>query len=335
MLASPSCPVCGADEWTIVGERIYHRPDSLDDKAHKPLRVLFDVWAAGEQTFRVRFAACDVCAMMIYLPRPSDADIQAKYRALAGYGDNIPSLGEAPRRTRQRSKRLYDILVRGLDRPIGECRILDFGGGDGRLLTCFAEAGAVCDLMDYCDQPVPGVRYVGRDASSLPGAPTYDAMICSHVVEHLTDPLPVLRQLAGNLKPGGLIYVEVPVEVVRRMPAGVEPVTHCNFFIPESLAALLERAGFRIVSNGLTAYPHPSGGWRLCAGAVAAPGAPAVATSAGLGAIRRYLDPSLPFLLQVYARIWRSLPAMVARKLLARASKLSRAAAALGRATRG
>ncbi|HWT11950.1 MAG TPA: class I SAM-dependent methyltransferase [Allosphingosinicella sp.] len=329
MLTNPACPVCGATEWTVVGERTYRRPASLDGKQQKPLRVLFDVWAPGEQEFRVRFAGCKRCAMMIYLPRPGPADLEAKYRALAQYGDATPSLGEAPRRTRLRSKRLFDLMTPRLGRPVDRSRILDFGGGDGRLLLTFAEAGAACDVVDYCEEMIPGVRHVGRTVDALAGEPSYDAIICSHVVEHLAEPLPVLRQLVGNLAPDGVIYVEVPVEMVKRMPAGTEPVTHCNFFIPESLAALMERAGCRLISCKLTAYPHPNGSWMLCAGALATPGAaPASATGAGLPALRRYLDPPLPFLIRLRTIVWRSLPRLATRKLLGKARSLMPARAA-------
>jgi SAM-dependent methyltransferase len=327
MIADPDCPVCGATDWTIVGERTYRRPDSQRPGSGRALRVLFDVWVPGEQSFHVRFGACNVCAMMIYMPRPSDDDMDAKYRSLASYGDNIPSAGESPRRRRQRSSRLYEIVAPHLKGQPRDWRILDFGGGDGRLLSRFVETGADCELADYCDKPVEGVRYVGKDGDALPGEPTYDAIICSHVVEHLAEPLSVLRMLVRNLKPDGVIYVEVPVEVLRRMPAGTEPVTHCNFFVPESLAALLERSGYHVISDGLGAYPHPNGGWRLCAGAVAAPGAPAVPASPGLAAVRRYLDPSFPFMVQAFAKIWPSLPAMIVRKLVAK----SRSARAGGR----
>ena len=316
MLTDPLCPVCGATAWTIVGERTYRRPASLEGR-HKPFRVLFEVWARGEHEFRVQFAVCNACAMMIYVPRPSVSDIDAKYHALAQYGDSTPSLGESPQRTRRRSQRVYDIVMPKLLRGVHECRILDFGGGDGRLLTRFVEAGATCDLVDYCESVIPGVQHVGRTVDCLPSEPTYDAIICSHVVEHLAEPLPIVRELVRNLRPGGVIYVEVPVEMVEAMPAPTEPVTHCNFFIPESLAALMERAGCRITRCGLTAYPHPSGHWALCAGATATPGETGQVTRGGVRAITRYLRPSVLFTLRLRMVMWRSMAGRVRQRVVA------------------
>lgn len=39
---------------------------------------------------------------------------------------------------------------------------------------------------------------------------TYDAVICSHVLEHLSDPYGVARRLVRKVKPGGVLYVETP-----------------------------------------------------------------------------------------------------------------------------
>ena len=38
----------------------------------------------------------------------------------------------------------------------------------------------------------------------------YDAILTFHVVEHLPDPVQTLKNLAGNLAPDGMIYLEVP-----------------------------------------------------------------------------------------------------------------------------
>jgi SAM-dependent methyltransferase len=318
MIDDPTCPACGANHWTDIGERTYCRPPSLDGRGQKPMRVLFEIWAPGAEEVRVRFAGCNDCGMMIYRPRPSESDLAAKYRALALYGDNIPSSEEDPARTGKRAQRIYDILAPHMKRAPGRCRLLDFGGGDGRLLKRFVEVGAACELIDYCDAPVAGVRQVGSTIDSLPGEAVYDGMICSHVIEHLADPLPVLEALAANLKPDGAIYVEVPVEMVKKMPAPSEPVTHCNFFIPESLSTLLERAGFRVLKCRLTVYPHPNGGWSLCAGAIAEPGTKAAGTKAGFSALQRYLRPPPLFDLQLRLKMWRAQPKRLARAVRAR-----------------
>lgn len=57
-----------------------------------------------------------------------------------------------------------------------------------------------------------------EDESSINGIDCYDAVICSHVLEHLSDPYGVLSRLAAKVKPGGMFYIETPSERSLRLP---------------------------------------------------------------------------------------------------------------------
>lgn len=46
----------------------------------------------------------------------------------------------------------------------------------------------------------------------------YDAIIFSHVIEHLSEPHRVAEQLASKLRPGGKMYIESPARVSLRLP---------------------------------------------------------------------------------------------------------------------
>jgi len=50
----------------------------------------------------------------------------------------------------------------------------------------------------------------------------YDVVICSHVLEHLSDPYAVAARIARKLRPGGVLYVEVPAERSLRFPRARE-----------------------------------------------------------------------------------------------------------------
>jgi 2-polyprenyl-3-methyl-5-hydroxy-6-metoxy-1,4-benzoquinol methylase len=153
--------------------------------------------------------------------------------------------------------------------PRGPSRILDVGCGAGdnaRLLgalghqvwgvTASAREAEVarrhCMGVSICDleQPLP------------PGLPAQlDVLFCSHVLEHLRDPMRVLRELSRLLVPSGQILVAVPnmaswrlrVQQVRgdwtRTESGPLDRTHLQFWSYESIAHDLREAGFRILTH--------------------------------------------------------------------------------------
>lgn len=235
-----TCPVCTARDWQHVETHVY-RPNGkgLSDYQRLRQRILFEVWHPGEGEVRLEAVACGECGFVCYLPRPDDDAISAKYRFLQEHERSIGAViggekGEA--KDRRRAKRTMKAL--GLNEP---GRVLDFGGGDGKLLAPFVDAGHDCYLVDYNTEPLPGVKKL---ADTLEGVDeTFDAIICSHVLEHVADPLGTLRDLRARLRPGGRIYAEVPSEVWRGIPIERDPVTHVNFFTVASFGRLFAMAG--------------------------------------------------------------------------------------------
>ncbi|MFO0008530.1 MAG: class I SAM-dependent methyltransferase, partial [Betaproteobacteria bacterium] len=76
----------------------------------------------------------------------------------------------------------------------------------------------------------------------------FDLITLFHVLEHLPDPGAGLARLAGWLKPGGHLYVEVPNAVTRvASPSNLYHRAHLYYFAPEPLAALAARAGLRAI----------------------------------------------------------------------------------------
>jgi SAM-dependent methyltransferase len=104
----------------------------------------------------------------------------------------------------------------------------------------------------------------------------FDVIVCSHVLEHVVQPLAVCRQLVQRLRIGGLLFVEVPLEILGHAPRQREPVTHLNFFSKESLDAMLRLAELRVESCQATVCTVGDGRRRLVVRALARRSAGAV-----------------------------------------------------------
>jgi 2-polyprenyl-3-methyl-5-hydroxy-6-metoxy-1,4-benzoquinol methylase len=89
----------------------------------------------------------------------------------------------------------------------------------------------------------------------------YDAVICSHVLEHVRDPHALAGRLAGKLAPEGVLYVEVPSRRSLALPRtrdgrlGVKGVlnfhddeTHRTMVDLERLAATLRERGCAVTA---------------------------------------------------------------------------------------
>ncbi|GEM_PF-206457 len=101
-----------------------------------------------------------------------------------------------------------------------------------------------------------------EEIAAIP-AGAYDLVLCSHVLEHVRDPWAVIPELARAVKPGGFLYIEVPSERSRRLPAArngflgirgclnfADDPTHRQLVSLDRAAELLRHAGLGIVRRG-------------------------------------------------------------------------------------
>lgn len=125
----------------------------------------------------------------------------------------------------------------------GNLSLLDFGAGDGG----FAEEYRRLMPNDHVDSYEPAH---GGSAESL--AFDYDIVTLFHVLEHLADPVSVLRDLHGRMRHGAKLIVEVPhardwllhhCEAFRNFSLWSE---HKILHTRESLSCVLEAGGFAV-----------------------------------------------------------------------------------------
>ena len=140
----------------------------------------------------------------------------------------------------------------------------------------------VCDIDERAVElakKLHGTRLAGADTIE-PGAPlpyadgSFDLVVAMEVVEHLTEPLPWLRELVRVARPGGELLLTTPnyastslvalestaLELVARRHGFTRKDIHPTKFDARSLSALLSEAGATRIDVGMCSF-----GWVLVA----------------------------------------------------------------------
>lgn len=97
---------------------------------------------------------------------------------------------------------------------------LDYGSGIGSDAVAFGEAGFEVTLADISDILLGfaafrcqkrGIRLhtIDLKTNTIP-AHAFDVAACFDVLEHIPEPLPVVRKIRSALKPGGLLAIHAP-----------------------------------------------------------------------------------------------------------------------------
>jgi len=142
---------------------------------------------------------------------------------------------------------LIDQFVNRIAQQIGVgAWILDAGAGE----CVYAPAFAQCHYIS-CDRAIGDVSWdysrlsVIGDIGALPfRQASFDVVLCTQTLEHVTDPHVVLREMAALLKPGGKLYLTVPF---LGDPLHQEPYDFYRY-TKYSLSHLLDKAGLSPVS---------------------------------------------------------------------------------------
>jgi SAM-dependent methyltransferase len=88
-------------------------------------------------------------------------------------------------------------------------RVLDVGAGEAPYRELFDEHTYV--TLDYADTPHSGQVDLQGAADSIPtDAGSFDAIVCTQVLEHVPRPLQALREFRRVLRPGGALIATVP-----------------------------------------------------------------------------------------------------------------------------
>lgn len=143
---------------------------------------------------------------------------------------------------------------------------LDFGCGDGTVLR---QNQAVrpdltatgVDIRNFGASMPSGAGFCLFDGIHLPFREnTFEIVTMNHVLEHIPDPDPVMKELLRVMKPGARAYIETPnprslfPKKSRRFAGTIhftDDPTHLKPYSADELARIGKRNGFRVVESGI------------------------------------------------------------------------------------
>lgn len=264
----PHCPVCGSH-----GGEVY--------------RAMPDLMLGVPGTWRFRRCAGATCRTLWLDPRPVAADLARAYENFVTHEAGRPlarrdGFGTRVRRAFQQSALGYPAQASRLERlaahvlplmPLwresalrellympaqGAGRMLDIGCGNGRQLERFAQAGWRTVGIDFDAGAVATARALGLDVrhgdltSQGFDSGEFDAIVMSHVIEHVPDPVALLCECCRVLKPGGSIVLVTPNadafghRLYGRHWLGLEPPRHLHVLTAGALRSMVRQAGFDV-----------------------------------------------------------------------------------------
>ena len=134
-------------------------------------------------------------------------------------------------------------------------KVLDLGSGLGEGSAMLAGKAAEVWGADYDEETVLAARanhhltnlhFGVEDAHALDYADgAFDVVVCSNVMEHVSDDALMLQNCHRVLRGGGILILEVPLLAERPFAVPLIP-SHLREYRPAPVIALLERSGFGV-----------------------------------------------------------------------------------------
>jgi 2-polyprenyl-3-methyl-5-hydroxy-6-metoxy-1,4-benzoquinol methylase len=229
------------------------------------------------------FYSCSSCNSLFINPRPTEDSIHKAYKTY--YTHELPSKNEKGPSFSLRIYNEYMFHAHGIGSvarlnlknklaiktisafvyrkfPLDQLSklprgsILDVGCGDGEFLTVAKEMGFLplgieIDLQAYLAAKNRGLNVLHGSYKTLENlSQKFDYIVCSHVIEHVHDPVDFIEKLVGVAKPSSTIFLSWPnpdsiiLSLFKKYWRGLEAPRHISLPSEESIRKILSTHGW-------------------------------------------------------------------------------------------
>jgi 2-polyprenyl-3-methyl-5-hydroxy-6-metoxy-1,4-benzoquinol methylase len=232
-ISTPACPVC----------------DSADTRRlHGDLQSVYS-------RKRYDIFGCSKCTHKFTHPAPDPSDLDEIYGERYAYEAHSLILREKLVRARRDAAYLANLP--------GVNSVLEVGCMYGFLLEELARLGKKARGVELNADAVSVCRSKGLDVDNCSledytarSHEEFDAVVMSHLLEHISRPSEQLEQLRGLLRDHGMLVINVPNADARtcrlfgRYWGWWQVPVHVHHFTEASLTRMLEKQGFRVKEVG-------------------------------------------------------------------------------------
>lgn len=208
------------------------------------------------------YRCCAACRSLYLSPRPSAAQLERFYRtskAVTFFATHFYKETERERRM-QLVRPKAEMTGAWADRLGATARLADVGAGYGTFLEECRHLGRFDELLAIepaerlaavCREK--GFEVIERTVETVGQPVEATCCTCFEVLEHVHDPLALLRALGRIVRPGGMVLFTTltasgfDIGELWRHSKSVMPPSHLNLLSTDGLGQLVEHAGLELV----------------------------------------------------------------------------------------
>lgn len=204
---------------------------------------------------------CSACGQLI--SQCTTADYWKSMQEFDDPQGTRPAAASVQRHFR-RSRKFLVQIAKLLQQPPEQIRLLDVGCSSGAFLGTAVTLGFRAEGVEPAPKAAAAAQAAGlnvrhgllQEAGYADGQ--FDAVTLFEVIEHLQQPLELLRECQRILRPGGILLIDTGNSAswsMAAMGARWEYLSvakhggHISFFCPASIAAIGQRSGFSVAAT--------------------------------------------------------------------------------------